>query len=705
MASLVRSLSLLALIAGCSSGSKSDNDTDDGTGTTDPTGSTTDLAAPIADAGPDLVGPIGSPLSFDGSASTGTAFLWDFGDGTTADTVRADHTYTQPGNYTAVLQVTGEDGSRRADEVRVTAHRPTADTPAQWSAMMQISADGSTLWAAVEEAHSVARIDTATFDVEHFPVGGPIRGLALAGDTVGVSVGSRNALVILEQATGGERFTYTFDTDQAPGAVVGGDHFTVVLPALGQVADVDRSGSLLEISDVGPDPRAIARTPSGELLVSRWRSLDETARIYRSERDDIVLGLDPRPDSDTTNRGVPNLLDAVIPSPDGGWVYVPALQANVSRGTYRDGQALTFETTMRAIVSAIPLDTGEEDLDDRKIIDDRGRAGFVVPSPLGDRLYVAHPGFQSISVLDAYSLDLSGSILDCGHTPTSLSVSPDGATLYVLASLDRVVHAYDVTNLATTPPLLASASIVEDEPLLDVHLIGKRLFHTSRDTRMAKSGYITCSNCHPDGNHDGLTWDFTDRGEGLRNTTPLLDRSGTGMGRLHWTGNYDEVQDFEDDIRNAQGGSGLMTDADWDYTQDPLGPEKAGRSADLDALAAYVASLDAEISSPHAPPTDGTTVFEDAGCADCHPAPLYTDSSLDDPIRHDIGTLTEASGSRLGESLDGLDTPTLLGVWDGAPYLHDGSALTLEEAIRAHDSADALDDETIATLTAFVRAL
>ena len=148
-----------------------------------------------------------------------------------------------------------------------------------------------------------------------------------------------------------------------------------------------------------------------------------------------------------------------------------------------------------------------------------------------------------------------------------------------------------------------------------------------------------------------------------------------------------------------------MTDSDWDYTQDPLGPDKAGRSADLDALAAYVASLDAGISSPHAPPTDGARMFEDAGCADCHPAPLYTDSSLEDPIRHEIGTFTDASGSRLGESLDGLDTPTLLGVWDGAPYLHDGSALTLEEAIRAHDSADALDDETIATLTAFVRAL
>ncbi|MBO85603.1 MAG: hypothetical protein CL927_09605 [Deltaproteobacteria bacterium] len=702
MPSLTRSLHLVMLMAACSNSSKPDPAPD---GTTGTTATTVELAAPVADAGSDLVGPVGSPLTFDGSASSGVLFLWDFGDGTTAETETADHTYRNPGNYTAVLQVTGEDGSRRADEVRVTAHRPTADAPAHWSAMMQISADGSTLWAAVEEAHSVARIDTTTFSVEHFPVGGPIHGIALSGDTVGISVGSRNALVILEQTTGGERFTYTFDPDQAPGAVVGGDHFTVVLPALGQVADVDRSGSLLGFTDVGADPRAVARTPSGDLLVSRWRSLDETARIYRTDGEDILLRLDSRPDSDTTNRGVPNLLDAVIPSPDGGWVYVPALQANVSRGVYRDGQALTFETTMRAIVSAIHLDTGEEDLNDRKVIDDRGRAGFVVPSPLGERLYVAHPGFQSISVLDAYSLDLSGSILDCGHTPTSLSISPDGTTLFVLASLDRVVHAYDVTNLATTPPLLGSAAVVEDEPLRDTLLVGKRLFHTSRDTRMAKSGYITCDNCHPGGNHDGLTWDFTDRGEGLRNTTSLLDRGGTAMGRIHWTGNYDEIQDFEDDIRNAQGGSGLMTDEDWDYTAESLGPAKAGRSDDLDALAAYVSSLASGIDSPHAPPDGGAALFDASGCAACHPAPLYTDSTLDSPIRHDVGTLTEASGTRLGEPLDGLDTPTLLGVWDGAPYLHDGSALTLGAAIRAHDSAAGINDEELSTLTAFVRSL
>jgi DNA-binding beta-propeller fold protein YncE len=700
--STARSVVFWIGLTACSGSTKSDTDT---TGTTATTDTSTSLSPPTADAGPDQVGPIAAPLQFDGSASEGVSFLWDFGDGTTADTMIAEHTYVEPGNYTAVLQVTGEDGSKKADDVRVTAHRPIADAPAHWSAMMQISPDGSTLWAAVDDGNTLARIDTATFAVEHLTVGGPIRGIALSGDTVGVTVGSRNALVILEQTTGGERFTYTFDREVFPGAVVGGDHFTVALPSVGEVADIDRSANLLGTTEVGEDIRGLARTPSGELLVTRWRSPDETARIYRPDGEDIVLGLDPHPDSDTTNRGVPNILDAVIPSPDGGWVYIPALQANISRGVYRDGQALTFETTMRAIVSAVPLDTGIEDLNDRKIIDDRGRAGFVVPSPLGERLYVAHPGFQSVSVLDAYSLDLTGSILDCGHTPTALSVSPDGSVLYVLASLDREVRAYDVTALATTPVLLGTAAVVPEEPLRDELLTGKKLFHTSRDTRMAKSGYITCSNCHPEGHHDGLTWDFTDRGEGLRNTTSLLDRGGTEMGRVHWTGNFDEIQDFENDIRNGQGGTGLLSEDDWAITEDPLGTAKAGRSEDLDALAAYVSSLVATTRSPYEPPVDGEATFEAAGCDTCHPAPLYTDSTLENPLRHDIGTITAASGSRRGEALDGFDTPTLLGAWETGPYLHDGSVQTIEEAIRAHDSADGLDNDTINILTEFVQSL
>lgn len=690
---------LLACLLGCNGDKGTDSAPD---GDTDPT-----LAAPTAQAGPDLVGPIGTELTFDGSASTGVAFYWDFGDGNTADTPTATHTYSTPGNYTAILQVTGEDGSRKSDEVRVTAHRPLADSPARWSADLLLSDDGTTLWAVVDDATTLTRIDLTTdaMSATHIEVGANPRGVALVDDTVGVVVQDGRELVILDAGTTAELHRIQFDIGTRPGELVGGPHYTVALTGTGEVVDIAADGSELDHREVGPDPRALARTPSGELLVSRWRSPDEQAIVYAPDSTDIVLGLDARPDSDTTNRGVPNLLEHVMPSPDGGWVYIPALQANVSRGVYRDGQALTFETAMRSIVSAVSLDTREEDIDDRKIIDDRGRAAFVLPSPLGDLLYVAHPGFQTVSVLDAYSLELQGSLLEVGHTPTALALSPDGDTLYVLATLDRTVNAFDVSDLSTTPPLIDSVSIVASEPLSDELLQGKRLFHTSRDTRMAKSGYITCSNCHPDGRQDGLVWDFTDRGEGFRNTITLELRGGTEMGRVHWTGNFDEIQDFEGDIRNGQGGTGLLSDDDWAATSDSLGVPKAGRSADLDALAAYVTSITSPARSPHAGPEDGAAVFADAGCADCHPAPTYTDSTLDTPLRHDIGTTQEWSGQRLGGPLDGFDTPTLLGVHATGPWLHDGSATTLRDAITAHDSAAGLDATTVDTLTDFVSSL
>jgi CxxC motif-containing protein (DUF1111 family) len=221
---------------------------------------------------------------------------------------------------------------------------------------------------------------------------------------------------------------------------------------------------------------------------------------------------------------------------------------------------------------------------------------------------------------------------------------------------------------------------------------------------MARDGYIACASCHPDGTHDGLTWDFTSRGEGLRNTITLEGRGGTAMGFLHWSANFDEVQDFENDIRNAFGGTGLLADEDWAETSDTLGAPKAGRSADLDALAAYVSSLASTPRSPWAADAtpEGAALYEAMGCADCHPAPAYTDSSLDELRLHDIGTLSSSSGGRLGGTLLGIDTPTLLGAWATAPYLHDGSAATLGEAIRAHGG---MDDEEAEALAGFVRGL
>jgi hypothetical protein len=202
-------------------------------------------------------------------------------------------------------------------------------------------------------------------------------------------------------------------------------------------------------------------------------------------------------------------------------------------------------------------------------------------------------------------------------------------------------------------------------------------------------GYLTCGGCHFEGIDDGRVYDFSTRGEGLRNTIALLGRRGTGQGRLNWTAALDEVQDFEHQIRDLFGGLGFLPDdAFHTGTRDqPLGDPKAGLSPELDALAAYVTSLAHVDPSPFrnadgtltADGTAGKALFEKLGCNFCHAGPDFTDSARG--LLHDVGTISASSGTHAGQPLLGLDTPTLLGVWATAPYLHDGSAATLRDVL------------------------
>ena len=168
-----------------------------------------------------------------------------------------------------------------------------------------------------------------------------------------------------------------------------------------------------------------------------------------------------------------------------------------------------------------------------------------------------------------------------------------------------------------------------------------------------------------------------------------------GHGPLHWSANFDEVQDFEKQIRTLSGGTGLMSDADFNAgtRSDPLGDPKAGISPDLDALAAYVGSLTTYSQSPYRNgdgtlTTDGVagrSVFENANCKGCHSGMGFTDSPQGH--LHDVGTIKASSGNKAEGPLPGIDTPTLRGLWNTAPYLHDGSAATLAEAVSGHTPA------------------
>ena len=153
------------------------------------------------------------------------------------------------------------------------------------------------------------------------------------------------------------------------------------------------------------------------------------------------------------------------------------------------------------------------------------------------------------------------------------------------------------------------------------------------------------------------------------------------------------MQDFEGQIRTLAGRHGPDDRRRFQHrhAQPAARRSEGGISTDLDALAAYVASLNTFASSPLRN-SDGTlttdaqagkTVFRDMNCAQCHSGTAFTESGA--ATLRDIGTIKPTSGQRLGGPLTGIDVPTLRDVWATAPYLHDGSAATLADAVTRHN--------------------
>ncbi|MEM9863564.1 MAG: cytochrome c peroxidase [Myxococcota bacterium] len=434
------------------------------------------------------------------------------------------------------------------------------------------------------------------------------------------------------------------------------------------------------------DPASLALSAGG-FIAARFRSSDDAGEyLWQSggSAEGRTLAFDPQPSADTESGGVPTLLASLVASPDGTRVYVGGQQANIGEGEFVAGVPLTFETTVRGAVRILD-GSGREDFDERLVFDNRGRTVGLALSARGDFLYVLDQGHRSVDRVDTFTSQIAGSIFDVGFGATG--VAERNGVLFVNAETSRQLRAYDADALGPAEPL-ATLALVDREPLSPDVLLGKALFDDAFDPRLARDGYIACGACHPGGDSDHRVWDFTSRGEGLRRTPALFGRSADGP--FHWTGNFDELHDFENDIRVHFGGLGLMSFGDFRATEEPFGPPKAGLSEELDALVAYMESLQADRAPPAqdaAAVVRGEAVFSAASCTTCHSGARYTDSRIVDgaPVLHDVGTLSAGSGTRVGEALTGLDTPTLIGLWHSPRFLHDGSAATLREVFTARN--------------------
>jgi len=471
------------------------------------------------------------------------------------------------------------------------------------------------------------------------------------------------------------------------------------------------TGSLL----LGPTPRAIAITGDGSrVLITRFVSSLNRAHIWDvnngtslSLTRSMNLLRDFGPDTSSSGRGIINQLSSITLSPDNQWAWITASKMNDEHGLFFTGRQ-NSENIIRASVVRIRLSANGETNDgaNRIDIDNSESPSGVVFSTLGDYAFVTLQGNNEIAVFDDFSIQAGQTKSTKWRFPSDLA--PQGAVLdsatnkiFVNNFMARNVSIHDVTPFLASgarTPSSVKVSAVSTERLSPIVLGGKQIFYNAslkdllgRDA-MNKETYISCASCHTDGSMDGRTWDFTQRGEGFRNTTDLRGRAGMGHGNVHWSGNFDEIQDFENDIRDHFSGTGLI---DAVTVSSPLGTRKASLSPQLDQLAAYVTSLGKE-TLPKSPfrNADGTetssaiagrAVFASQNCIDCHGGANFTNSRGGFgivPRLEDVGTRRTSSGGRLAESLAGIDTPTLLGLHATAPYFHDGSAVTLDDVFR-----------------------
>jgi YVTN family beta-propeller protein len=254
-----------------------------------------------------------------------------------------------------------------------------------------------------------------------------------------------------------------------------------------------------------------------------------------------------------------------------------------------------------------------------------------------------------------------------GKNPRGIVVNSTDTRAYVHNFISRDVSVVDLTLaredvIATLPSAALPAAGSQEEK---VH-IGKELYNTSIGEfdaapgttaaiagRMSNKGWGSCAACHtPKGLSDNVVWIFP---SGPKRTIPQhTDFDQTVAARdkqraLNWSGERDEEEDFELNIRAVSGGQGLIVLADG-VTQDknvfnlrqPVDPQlpSGGRNQlkvrgvpAWDALKSYMQfGIRAPLSplpATDAQVTAGRALFTSANCQACHGGAQWTSSRID----------------------------------------------------------------------------
>lgn len=276
--------------------------------------------------------------------------------------------------------------------------------------------------------------------------------------------------------------------------------------------------------------------------------------------------------------------------------------------------------------------------------------------------------------------DAATSGASAGKNPQGIAITSDGKRAYVANFVSRNVSVVDLTTDAVVA-VVSTSDLPTPGSAGETNLVGAEMFFSSRGNfdaipgtnslrdRLSSEGWQSCSSCHFKGLTDGVVWQFN---AGPRKSVPLNatfnphNRSQQRV--LNYSAIFDEVEDFEANIRNVSGpgplaggalnpNQGLLIGDNGDLNVAPSAVNSfalpnanraqvtvtlPGSTIKVPALTALREWVRNAVRTPNSPrpgyggydatPSElvqGRDLFLQAGCASCHGGQNWTVSLKD----------------------------------------------------------------------------
>jgi YVTN family beta-propeller protein len=548
---------------------------------------------------------------------------------------------------------------------------------------MALSHDGQRLYVVCEGTNEVRVLDTTSFAlVERVPVGPEPRGIALSpnGQRLYVTNSSNDTVSVVDVSA--LKVVQTLSTGAEPHGVVI-DHDGRTLYVANRLSDNISVIDLQTCQEIkrllaGRGVSYLALSPDGKSIYAT--NIYPNAGAFRAQPVSEITVIDTARKIVVERKPLRNAAGVfhVALSSDGKLGVAAQLRpknliplAHVEHG-WAFGDMLTlFGTDIGAPVQ-IPID----ELDRYYAL-----PWDVAITPDKSKLFVTTAGSESVTVIDlpkliqkvrsrpqGFANDLSASAdyavarISVGHNPRGALLSADGKRLYVANRLDDTLSVIDTAKNKVT-------STVDLGGPKNINALrrGERLFYSAGH---AFQGQFGCSNCHLDATIDGLQWDLEPDGFGKDVVDNRLLEDLAGTEPFKWNG----------------GNADMPTECG-PRTEKFFFRSQSFTQTELTDLVTFVYSLPYRHNRNRLPKAEltpaqerGKAIFERASykngkpipqanqCAFCHSGSKYTNRQ-----QVDVGTGKAIDRSPL------LDVPQLSNVAYSAPYLHDGSARSLEE--------------------------